>query len=248
MSVFAGPADWWTDNTEEGKEHITTKGIVQSNIVLNLDAAITSSYPKEGTVWQDLVGNSNAILLNDVTYSQENLILDGTNDYIKTITRVPGTGTPTSSVTWCIWTKPFSSNGNIMSMSSTDPQGSWNMPPIAASSNRFRGKMWSNAYMFSPTYTLNTWYYVSLVFNYSATGTDRYQRLYVNGQPVAEQYNITYSASNVNNYLFFGQSNPGADNTGYYAGAYGAVQVYNKALTNQEIKQNFEATRGRYGI
>jgi hypothetical protein len=26
------------------------------------------------------------------------------------------------------------------------------------------------------------------------------------------------------------------------------VQIYNRALTNQEIKQNFEATRGRYGI
>jgi hypothetical protein len=33
-----------------------------------------------------------------------------------------------------------------------------------------------------------------------------------------------------------------------FKGKLAVVKVYNKALTIQEIKTNFEATRGRYGI
>ena len=27
MGLFAGPADWWTDGTNEGRTHIATKGV-----------------------------------------------------------------------------------------------------------------------------------------------------------------------------------------------------------------------------
>jgi hypothetical protein len=86
------------------------------------------------------------------------------------------------------------------------------------------------------------------VFYYDATVGNRYQRLYVNGRQVAEQTGITYSSSGANNYLFFGQANPGAENKGFYAGEIDAVQVYNRALSAPEIQQNFNAMRGRYGI
>jgi hypothetical protein len=72
--------------------------------------------------------------------------------------------------------------------------------------------------------------------------------LYVNGILEAQQTSITYSSSGSDNFLFFGQANPGADNKGYYAGEVGKVKVYNRALTETEIKQNFEATRSRYGV
>jgi hypothetical protein len=34
----------------------------------------------------------------------------------------------------------------------------------------------------------------------------------------------------------------------YLTGRMGVIQVYNRVLTAQEIKQNFNATRDRYGI
>ena len=34
----------------------------------------------------------------------------------------------------------------------------------------------------------------------------------------------------------------------YYNGRIAMVQLYNRALTNTEILQNFNATRGRYGV
>ena len=225
--------------------------IVTDGLVLALDAGNAKSYPGSGTTWTDLSGRgNNGTLVNGPTYDSSNggsIVLDGLNDFVST-PRIQGTGNSTSSVTWCVWTKPNDTDGNIMSMSSTDPQGGWNMPPIAAANSQFRGKIWSNSYLTSPTYTIGNWYYVCLIFNYNATTANAYQRLYVNGEQVAEQTNITYSSSGVDNYLFFGQANPGADNTGYYAGNINIAQVYSRALTAAEIKQNFNATRGRYGI
>jgi hypothetical protein len=95
------------------------------------------------------------------------------------------------------------------------------------------------------TYSLNTWYYVVLIFDYTAGA----QRLYVNGVLQAEQTGITYAASGSNNYLFIGQQNPGVDNTGMFAGKIGHFHVYGgKALTQAEIRKNFNSLRGRYGV
>jgi len=95
---------------------------------------------------------------------------------------------------------------------------------------------------------LNQWYQVTLVWNYSATASERGQFFYVNGSLVGSQTNITYSSSNQDNFLFFGQANPGANNTGMYTGKYGHITVYNRALSSTEIQQNFNALKGRYGL
>ena len=191
----------------------------------------------------DLTGQT-AITANNLTYyANGSFSFNGTDNFI-VAGRVKGTGTSTSSVSWCIWTRPKSLNGNIMSMSSESPQTSWNMPPIVADGGKFRGKIWNNTYLYSSDFTLNQWYYVCLVFSYENSS----QRLYVNGELVAEQTGIGYSSSGVDNYLFFGQANPGADNKGNYAGDIASCQVYNRALSANEIAQNFVATRSQYGI
>jgi hypothetical protein len=202
-----------------------------------------------GNIINDISNNgNNGTLVNSPTFSllnQGSINVDGVDDYI-VCGRVPHTGTSTSSVSWEIWVCPQSTSGNIMSMSSVNPQGSWNMPPITASSQRFTGKIWSNTRLQdTSTYNLNQWYQVVLIWDYSNTT----QKLYVNGIQKAFQSGITYSASGLNNFLFFGQQNPGADNAGMFQGKYGQINVYgNKALTDTEVKQNFNALRGRYGI
>jgi hypothetical protein len=221
--------------------------IVRDGLVLHLDAANVKSYPGTGTVWKDLSGLGNdGTLINGVGYDTANngsLVFDGVNDYVLT-NRIAGTGTSASSVSWGVWVSAAGTSGNIMSMSSTNPQGSWNMPPISAVGQKFTGKIWSNTRLTSATYIINTWYYLVLVWN-SSLGS---QSFYVNSLLQGTQTGISYSASNTNNFLFLGQSNPGADNTGMFSGKYGSFQVYNRALTPAEIKQNFEAMRGRYGI
>ena len=62
-----------------------TKGIVQDGLVLNLDAGVNKSYPRNGTTWYDLSNNGNATLANSPTFDRDNggnIILDGSNDAI----------------------------------------------------------------------------------------------------------------------------------------------------------------------
>jgi hypothetical protein len=222
--------------------------IVTDGLALYLDAANSKSYPGSGNTWYDLSRNGyNGTLTGGPTYNSGNngyISVDGSDDYIL-IGPVANIGISNISVSWCVWVYPTSTAGNIMSMSSTNPQGSWNMPPIAATGQTFRGKIWSNNYLYSSTYSLNTWYYLTLVFDYANSS----QLFYVNGILQSSQGSITYSSSGASNYIFLGQSNPGADNTGMFTGRYGSFKIYtSKALSQSEILQNFNATKTRYGL
>jgi len=222
-------------------------------LVLCLDAANTNSYPGSGNTWTDMSGNGNdGTLTNGPTFSSDDggsVVVDGSNDFILT-PRVTGTGIASASVSWGIWVNPSSTSGNIMSMSNSNPQTSWNMPPIAASGQKFRAKIWNNSILQSDTYNLNQWYYLVLVFKYASSKSDRGQFFYVNGELVGSQTNINYSASNssAGNFMFLGQSNPGANNTGMFTGKYSNFHIYNKALTETDVKQNYNALKSRFGV
>lgn len=62
--------------------------IIQSGLVLSLDAGNVRSYPGSGTTWKDISGrNNNGTLTNGPTYSTGNkgtIVLDGSNDDIRT--------------------------------------------------------------------------------------------------------------------------------------------------------------------
>ena len=49
-----------------------TKGIVQDGLVLNLDAGVNKSYPRNGTTWYDLSNNGNGTLTNGPTFDRGN--------------------------------------------------------------------------------------------------------------------------------------------------------------------------------
>ena len=221
--------------------------IVTDRLTVYLDAANIRSYPGSGNNWYDLTGNGYTGTLNSASYGTGNggyISVDGVSGYVS-LGPVPNTGIYYVPVSWCVWVYASSTAGNIMSMSSGNPQSSWNMPPIAATGQTFRGKIWSNNYLYSPTYSLNTWYYLTLVFD-SANSS---QFFYVNGALQSFQNSISYSSSGSSNYMFLGQANPGADNTGMFTGRYGSFKVYtNKALSPSEILQNYNSTRSRFGL
>ena len=77
---------------------------------------------------------------------------------------------------------------------------------------------------------------------------NRTQSLYVNGVLNDSQSGINYGASGSDNYIFLGDDNPGANNTGMFGGKYGAFRVYNKALSVSEILTNFNSTKNKYGL
>ncbi|MGB4743582.1 MAG: LamG-like jellyroll fold domain-containing protein [Flavobacteriaceae bacterium] len=222
--------------------------VIDDNLFLNVDASNSNSYSGSGTTWTDLTGNGyNGTLMNGPTYDSNNsgsIVTDGSNDYVL-FGPLPYVGSSSSNLTWELWVNPSDSSGNVMSMSNTNPQSSWNMPPIAASGSKFIAKIWNNSILYADnTYSQGTWYHLVLTWDYN-TNT---QSLYVNGVLNDFQSGINYSASGANNYLFLGDDNPGANNTGMFGGKYGEFRVYNKALSSSEVLNNYNATKGRYGL
>ena len=94
------------------------------------------------------------------------------------------------------------------------------------------------------TYSQGTWYHVVLTWDYN----NNTQSLYVNGVLNDSQSGINYSASGSNNYIFLGDDNPGANNTGMFGGKYGEFRIYNKSLSSTEVLNNYNATKSRYGL
>ena len=65
--------------------------IIKDGLVLDLDAGKLQSYPRTGTLWNDVSGfQNNGTLTNGPTFSSTNggaIVFDGTNDYVEMTTK-----------------------------------------------------------------------------------------------------------------------------------------------------------------
>lgn len=189
----------------------------------------------------DLMG-TNTITATSLTYqSDRTFSFNGSSNYIDS-GPVALTGTSTQSLTWACWVSSAAANGDIINM--VYPTAGWNMCPIYASGQIFYARVWSSGAMAADfSFVLNQYYYLVLTRN-NATNTNSF---YVNGRLVASQTGATYSSSGNANNHYFGRAGSQATNT-HFNGKIPSGQIYTKALTEQEVQQNFNALRGRYGI
>lgn len=220
--------------------------IVKDGLVLCLDAGNRKSYPGSGNTWFDLSGNGNhGTLTNGPTFTSINggsVILDGSNDFIKT-----------SSFTPNIINKTFS---GWLKLSSTTQQGGGliNLQAVGGGafdaivynetnqgwgfgSDNFSRTGWSNVKEAS----INDW------INITATYENLNYRMYRNGVLI-----LTLTSFNALNYNFSSESLIGSRHTGgsnlYLNSIVAQVSIYNRALSSAEILQNFNATRGRFNL
>jgi hypothetical protein len=206
--------------------------MIQDGLVLALDASDRNSYVSGSAIWKDLSGNNNTgSLENGPTFSSANggsIVFDGTNDYASFSTYQQPAQSSTSSFTWNIWI--FYIGGGLN--------------PILG--NRFAGATWNKLTGASFEYagvqsflvggpTSNAWSNMSVVKNNTSF------TLYRNSTSISTATNSSSTAA----LPFYVGGDPGGELSNCYISN---VQVYNRALTAAEITQNFNATRGRFGI
>ena len=243
MGAFAGPADWWTDGTNDGRTHIATKGVVQSGLVLNLDTGVSSSYPGSGTTWTDLSGQGNTgTLTNGPTYSSSNggsLIFDGVDDYILTSTINHNIGTGDFSYT--VWFYATSLRAVGATLCAFIGNGDYS-PTFGFDLNNYSNQLgfyWMGWRGFGSVPSLNQWNYGVM------TRTSGIISGYLNGNICPTTYNVNFSMSNSQNVIGRSGVNYAPD---VFKGNIAQVSIYNRALTASEIQQNFNALRGRFGL
>lgn len=227
--------------------------IVTQGLVLDLDAAKRESYPGTGTSWNDISGNnSNGVLTNGPTFSftdYGSIVFDGVNDYVD-----------------C-------GNASTLSLSTQGTVSAWvktnRSYPGNTASNSFRGiigkvasggggqqSYWLDWYGTNASRILrlgigdatssttleignfdflNNWNYVLGTWNGSTA------QVYVNGVIRGSVAN-TRVAQTLSNSLTVGQVFE------QWEGNIAFTQIYSRSLSAQEVQQNFNAYRSRYGI
>lgn len=214
--------------------------IVTDGLVLCLDAANPKSYSGSGTAWGDISGNgNNGTLVNGVGYTTDNkgaMVFDGVDDSssISGLNFVGFTG-----LTINIW---YFSNINASTA----------LTRASSVSNGFilhyRG---AGFYLVSNTGAVSNYlgWQTTLPFNewlmLSATWNGSTMKLYVNGIKQPNERSFSGTLATINTILLgynFNTTQPWTN------GKISSFTLYNKELTPEEIQQNFQATRGRYGI
>ena len=212
--------------------------IYNNGLVLNLDAGNANSYPGTGTTWFDLASGKNATLLNGPIYNSNNggyLTLDGVNDRVDT-TYTPGTFTNQTIIAWI--NKTNTQYCFILQKNSSPPFGFEIYPTTIY--------VCYGAFEAYTGYNPTGWHQVAYVYDGTQTGNSNRVKVYVNGI----LQNLTFgsnppSSITINDVMQVGWR-PWASL--YSAVGISTLQMYNTSLSSTEILNNFNSTRGRFGI
>jgi hypothetical protein len=212
--------------------------IVTSGMVLNLDTGYYNSYPGTGTTWSDLSGSgNNGTLINGPTYvysgASSSIQFDGVDDYVKSnISKSSFPNLITLSI--CFKLLSFSDIKGLLQFANilNDTQ-----PWILIRTNGSNTMSWylNGNYQINQTILTNTVYFLDLTYD----GTT--WRAYKNGI-LDGSWTGPFGSLN-GDYFWIGNGYNGYTNIQVYN-----TKLYNRALSESEIQQNFNALRGRFGI
>jgi hypothetical protein len=212
--------------------------IVTSGLVMNLDAGFVSSYPETGTTWKDLSGNGyNGTLVNGPTFSTDgggSISFDGTDDYVS----LPiNSSFNTPSITFEVWANISSTpsrqilmvnwQGNSLEVNADRSVVMYNYSSsgqlgAATSANIFNWGSWTH--------------FLGVYDNVSQT-----LKTYINGVLQSTSNSVPSTIYSVGVHKIAG--------TDYSLGILGNVGVarhYNRALSDAEVLQNYNAGLQRF--
>ena len=226
--------------------------IVENGLVLCLDAANKLSYPRSGTTWTDVSGNSNTgTLTNGPTFNAANMggiVFDGSDDYVNVANA--SSLNPSNGISVSVWVKFTSTINNTRQMlveKHTSPGSGW---WFAGENNKIvwliLGTSGGEKYI---DLTNNTSLISGIIYNivgtYDATGSTL--KLYVNGRDDGGTILGGGSGlSSSSNPLIIGKQHNWGNGPSSITTF--NTSLYNRALNATEILQNYNATKSRFGL
>jgi hypothetical protein len=217
--------------------------ITLPGLAVAYDAGYVNSYPGSGNSWFDISGNGiTGTLTNGPVFvnssDSPSIQFDATNDSVTF-----GTSSvvkPTTLSLGCIFKINAAPTTHIIAGKQGTGSGAASYALVIQSNSlRFRLEIGGNIYDASyPFVNQNTYIYAM------GTADGNTLRLYINGVLVSS---TAYSGS-----IVYSDSFPLL--MGYYASAFaspmnvGAMQLYSRPLSAQEVLRNYNAYRGRYGL
>jgi hypothetical protein len=227
------------------------ENIVTDGLVLNLDAGFVGSYPTINTTWYDISGNNNSgSLVNSPTFNSANsgsIVFDGVDDYVTCGTSIPSL-VDKVNITACLWIK-FNPELEVFNLpigkygqgQSIGWEGFWFNDGRVA----FGGRESSAAYLYTGESSA-VCPAGSNIYNVVYHKSGSLWSVYVNGTSVIS---TSLGLGNVSMYNSSAQLEIGRAEGSYNVNCNIYIsQVYNRALTQTEITQNYNAQKGRFGL
>lgn len=215
--------------------------IVHDNLHSFLDFASKKSYPDSGSTVFDLSGNGrNFNFYNSPTITDGKLILAGGGPHIGRSETFDWTNT---DFTLSVWVYPQSTsypavldlisagNGHFRLQTSSTPALQYR--PVAGS---------STSLVNGGSISLNNWY------NLVATRNGTSFNLYLNGKNVGTNSTSAFTDSSSMSWFRVGYSPDYDAGTRTYTGEVGSVIAYLRELSSEEVIQNYNATKSRFGL
>lgn len=217
--------------------------VVTDGLVLYLDAKNPRSYPGSGATWYDLSGREhNGTLVNNTTLSGSVMSFDGIDDSVLIGNDADYNGLSNITIETIAKFKRTGLYEYVIS-NARDCCGTYNGFELRYYHNRMRFSIWNGgtSQMVTQTlYDLDTYYHVTCTYDGSV------MKMYKNSSPDGT-YNSTLGIGSPASFnLRIGEM--GAYRGYELQGEIAFVKVYNRALSQEEITQNFKATRKRFGL
>ncbi len=243
--------------------------VITDGLVLFLDAGNNRSYPGTGTTWTDL--SSTAItgsLTNGPTFNSANggsVVFDGTNDHITFGNNLNFEITsPFTVSTWFRTTRTGEFVGviagkNKLQVSPADYTGYSIGMNVATNTSADAGKFGvvfvsspfvgsSNVMRIQTSVSYNDGNWTNGVITYNGSGNRSGMNIYINGtSPTTESYDSnSISGTMITTASFQLGARDGTQQP--FSGSIGQVSVFNRALSPDEVLQNYESTRERFNL
>jgi hypothetical protein len=234
-----------------------TKPIITNGLILALDASNTLSYPKTGTTWKDLSGNNNnGTLINGPTFSNDgggSIVFDGVNDYADCGNNSSLLFLGTSPYTISTYTRIVNFVGNYPSWFDRESSSVGGRRDGYLLLYTTVGQLATNVFIFTERFSSsgqqvagfttsrssiqNSWTYLATTYD----GTNL--KIYMNGELKDQSQSL---GSIINNLETLKLAHPGFGNFNNCQMA--SVNVYNRALSAEELTQNYNALKTRFEL
>jgi hypothetical protein len=222
--------------------------IVNDGLVLALDAANPKSYISDSSVWNDLSPNgNNGTLTNGPTFNSANggsIVFDGVDDSIRISYNT--IMDPTIGITFEAWIYPIDIAGtrHIFRKENNPGRQLFSFQQAATSILAFGTDTVVNGYQ-ELDVPINASDYNNKWIHAVASYTSGFKAIYTNASLIGSDTAITGNLVQ-NSAPYYIGSNGGSFS--FFYGRCSIFKMYNRALSAQEILQNYNATKGRFGL
>jgi len=226
----------------------TGPDIATDGLIFAVDAANHKSYPGSGTTITDIGGSENTgTLTNGPTFASGDggsIDFDGSNDYIQLQSN--GTGTFNNQIfSLGMWFKldVLKAYNVLFSYDYTahsSPYYATHLRIEVSGAIRFHWNNGANRSMFTSAGVIvaDTWYNIYITFKSGK------QQIFLNGTLI-KSATLPDTITFYNQEVWVGRSN---FSSGYTNGKITLFNYYNRELSAAEVLQNYNATKGRFGL